>query len=210
MPPIIPWKSGPLRAALRAHKPEQAFRPCVPFWNLPPQIVTSLLDKTLRPNDHLEMDSDRTFFITTITAHRQPIFRREATSNLLIDTLAHYRDQRKYLLHEFVIMPDHIHLLFTPAEEISLERAMQFIKGGFSFRLKAHGPVWQPSFSNHRIRNFEDYESHREYIRMNPVRAGLVGRPEKYPYSSAACTMRLDPLPQGLKPNSLEELATRP
>jgi putative transposase len=156
------------------------------------------------------MDSDRTFFITTITAQRQPIFRRDAISNLLIDTLAHYRDQRKYLLHEFVIMPDHIHLLFTPAEEISLERAVQFIKGGFSFRLKAHGPVWQASFSNHRVRDFEDYENHREYIRMNPVRARLVDRPENYPYASDAGTMRLDPVPLGLKPNSLEELATRP
>jgi putative transposase len=127
----------------------------------------------------------------------------------LVDTLAHYRDQRKYLLHEFVIMPDHIHLLFTPAEEISLERAMQFVKGGFSFRLKAHGPVWQASFSNHRVRDFEDYENHREYIRMNPVRARLASRPEAYPYSSAAGMMRLDPIPQGLKPCVLEEALTR-
>lgn len=156
------------------------------------------------------MDSDRTFFITTITAHRQPIFRREATSNLLIETLAHYRDQQKYRLHEFVIMPDHIHLLFTPAEEISLERAMQFIKGGFSFRVKERGPVWQASFSNHRVRDFEDYENHREYIRMNPVRARLAERPEEYPYSSAAGAMRLDPVPQGLKPCSLEGAVARP
>src|SRR5271166_4747945 len=156
------------------------------------------------------MDSDRTFFITTITAHRQPIFRREATSNLLIETLAHYRDQQKYRLHEFVIMPDHIHLLFTPAEEISLERAMQFIKGGFSFRVKERGPIWQASFSNHRVRDFEDYENHREYIRMNPVRARLAERPEEYPYSSAADAMRLDPVPQGLKPCSLEGAVARP
>jgi len=83
------------------------------------------------------MDSDRVFFITTITAQRRPIFRRETTARLLIETLAHYRDEQKYLLHEFVIMPDHLHALLTPAPEISLERAMQFIKGGFSFRLKA-------------------------------------------------------------------------
>ncbi len=85
---------------------------------------------------HPEMDSDRIFFITTVTAQRQPIFRREAAADLMIQTLAHYRDERKYLLHEFVIMPDHVHALITPSMEISLERAMQFIKGGFSFRLK--------------------------------------------------------------------------
>ncbi len=156
------------------------------------------------------MDSDRVFFVTTITAHRQPIFRREEACDLLVETLAHYRDERKYLPHEFVVMPDHIHVLLTPAEEISLERAVQFIKGGFSFRLKAREPVWQAGFSNHRVRDFEDYENHREYIRMNPVRARLAQRAEDYAYSSAAGGLRLDPVPQGLKPCSLEEIETRP
>ena len=155
------------------------------------------------------MDSDRVFFVTTVTAHRRPIFRREATALLLIETLAHYRDERKFLLHEFVIMPDHVHALLTPAGDISLERVMQFIKGGFSYRLKARPPVWQASFSNHRIRDFADYESHREYVRMNPVRAGLAARAEVYPYSSAAGVLHLDPLPQGLKPCALGDALTR-
>ena len=150
------------------------------------------------------MDSDRIFFVMTVTAHRQPIFRRDAVARLLIDTLAHYRDERKYLLHEFVVMPDHLHALLTPAPEISLERAMQFIKGGFSFRLKSCPPVWQASFSNHRVRDWEDYEHHREYVRMNPVRARLAVRAEAYPYSSAAGVVRLDTLPPGLRPGSLE------
>ncbi len=149
---------------------------------------------------HPEMDSDRIFFITTVTAQRQPIFRREAAADLLIETLAHYRDERKYLLHEFVIMPDHVHALITPSMEISLERAVQFIKGGFSFRLKSRGAVWQASFSNHRVRDFEDYENHREYIWRNPVRAQM---PEAYRYSSAAGVLRLDPVPQGLKPRGV-------
>jgi putative transposase len=148
------------------------------------------------------MDSDRVFFITTITAHRQPIFRQDATAELFIETLAHYRDANRFLLHEFVVMPDHVHTLLTPSPEISLERAMQFIKGGFSFRLKFRGPVWQASFTNHRVRDLEDYESHREYIRMNPVRARLVDTPQEYRYSSAAGRLRLDPVPQGLKPRS--------
>jgi putative transposase len=155
------------------------------------------------------MDSDRIFFVTTITAQRQPIFRREATAKLLIDTLAHYREGRKYLLHEFVVMPDHLHALITPGDEISLERAMQFIKGGFSFRLHARGPVWQASFSNHRVRDCEDYQKHREYIWLNPVRARLAARAEEYPYSSAAGRFQLDPVPQGLKPHSFEEALTR-
>jgi len=156
------------------------------------------------------MDADRTFFITTIAAQRQPIFRSETTANLLLETLAHYRDLGKYLLHEFVIMPDHIHLLITPSAEISLERAMQFIKGGFSFRLKWRGPVWQAGFTNHRVHDLEDYEQHREYIRMNPVRARLVEGPEDYRYSSAFGALHVDPVPQGLKPCSFGKALTRP
>ncbi len=156
------------------------------------------------------MDSERIFFITTITAGRLPIFRRDATAKLLIDTLSHYREQKKFLLYEFVIMPDHIHVLLTPAPEISLERAVQFIKGGFSSRLKSRGSVWQASFTNHRIRDFEDFEQHREYIQMNPVRARLAQTPEAYPYCSAAGALKMDSVPQGLKPRSLEEALTRP
>jgi len=155
------------------------------------------------------MDSDRVFFVTSATIQRLPIFRREANAKLLIDTLAHYRDEGKFLLYEFVIMPDHIHALLNPAEKISLERAMQFIKGGFSFRMKERGSLWQASFTNHRIRDREDHERHRDYIRMNPVRARLARRPEEYPYSSAAGVLRMDPIPQGLKPCGYAEALTR-
>ena len=156
------------------------------------------------------MDSLRTFFVTTVTIRRLPLFRRDTAARLMIDALLHYRDAEKFLLHEFVIMPDHLHVLLTPAEEISLERAMQFIKGGFSFRMKGRGSVWQPSFTNHRIHDPEDYERHCDYIRMNPVRARLAQRPQAYPYSSAAGGLRLDPVPLGLKPRPHEEALTRP
>jgi len=53
---------------------------------------------------------------------------------LFLDVLFHYWQQQKYLLHDFVVMPDHFHLLITPI--VTLERAMQLIKGGFSFRAK--------------------------------------------------------------------------
>ena len=155
------------------------------------------------------MNSDRLFFVTTNTIQRLPIFRRETTAKLLIDTLAHYRDAGKFLLHEFVVMPDHVHLLLTPANALSLERVMQFIKGGFSYRLDKRGAVWQPSFTNHRIRDWEDYDQHREYIRMNPVRARLASTPEAYPYCSAAGALQLDAVPPGLKPHIYEDALTR-
>jgi putative transposase len=133
------------------------------------------------------MKFDRTFFVTTVTWQRTPLFRQAQPAELMMDVLAYYRDQKKYDLHEFVIMPDHLHLLLTPAPGILLERVMQFIKGGFSYRMgKAkRGFVWQESFTNHRIRDEQDFANHAEYIRLNPVRARLVERAELYPYSSA-------------------------
>jgi len=144
------------------------------------------------------MNLDRTFFVTTVTWQRTPLFRQPRAAELMMDVLYHYLEQKKYSLREFVIMPDHMHLLLTPAAEVSLERAMQLIKGGFSFRLgKAkRGVVWQESFTNHRIRDEQDFEHHAEYIRMNPVRGGLVDRPELYPYSSAASNVER-PAPKG-------------
>ncbi|MGH9528436.1 MAG: REP-associated tyrosine transposase [Terriglobales bacterium] len=132
------------------------------------------------------MNFDRTFFVTTVTWQRSPQFRNSQRAELMTDVLEHYREQGKYALHEFVITPDHLHLLLTPGEDISLERVMQFIKGGFSYRLgKAkRGLVWQESFTNHHIRDEQDYENHAEYIRMNPVHARLAETPELYPYSS--------------------------
>ena len=143
---------------------------------------------------------DRTFFITSVTAQRRTIFQTEANARLLIDTILDYRNQGKFLIHEFVIMPDHFHALITPAPDISLERSVQFIKGGFSYRLHSRLPVWQPSFTNHRVRDEEDFVRHREYTRMNPVRAGLAAKAESYPFSSASNSFKLDPIPRGLNP----------
>jgi len=151
----------------------------------------------------VDMESERTFFITTNTYQRQPIFRYEAKAKLFLEVLYHYREQKKYLLHEYVIMPDHLHALITPAAELSLERAVQFIKGGFSYRVGKGVTVWQASFTNHRIRDSEDYDQHRNYILRNPVRARLAASASEFLYSSANAGCTLDPAPTGLKPKSL-------
>ncbi len=144
------------------------------------------------------MDAKRTFFVTAVTARRRPIFRDAESAQLLIDMIYEYRAQGRFALHEFVVMPDHEHLLLTPAATLSLERVMQFIKGGFSFRVGKIRPeltIWEKSFTNHRIRDERDYGQHREYIHQNAVRKGLAIAPEEYPYSSAHTGFELDPAP---------------
>ena len=144
-----------------------------------------------------------TYFITSATSQRKPLFQSERMTGLLLDVLFHYRDQKKYLLHEFVIMPDHFHLILTPTD--TLERSLQLIKGGFSFRAKKElgfgGEIWETSFYDRRIRGWEEFCQFREYIHLNPVKAGLFEMPDQYPYSSAAGFI-LDPSPQRLKPVS--------
>jgi len=118
----------PFKGRVERAKEPWAFRPRVPFWNSPQLIVTSVTHNVPSSPHYHGMDPDRIFFVTSITTQRLQSSARETTARLLIDTLVHYREQQKYLLHEFVIMPDHIHALLTPTEEISLERAMQFIQ----------------------------------------------------------------------------------
>jgi putative transposase len=78
-----------------------------------------------------------------------------------------YRREKKFHLHAFVLMPDHVHLLLTPAEDVTLERSVQLIKGGYSHAFGVefgkHKEVWQRGFTDHRIRDDGDLEKHRQY-----------------------------------------------
>jgi len=109
-----------------------------------------------------------------------------------------YRGHGRFLLHAFVIMPDHFHALITPAPDVSLEKAMQFIKGGFSFRLKSKLDVWMRSFNESQIMSAEKFQSCVRYIQANPVRRGLALTPEAFDFSSARCD-GLDPMPVHLR-----------
>jgi putative transposase len=141
----------------------------------------------------------RTFFITAVTANRRRLFQANTNAELLLNLFNEDRAKNRYQLHAFVIMPDHIHLLITPAPEVSIEKAMQFIKGGFSFRLRSKLDVWQSGFTKHRIEDARDYATHAMYIHENPVRARLCEKAEDFPYSSAAGKFPIDPTPAHLR-----------
>ena len=146
----------------------------------------------------------RTFFVTAASWGRRPIFRAEPMANLFLDTLQRYRSQQKFQLHEFVLMPDHFHALLTPAPDIPLEKAVQLIKGGFSFRVKkelgSSTEIWGTGYAEHRIKDATDYNHHASYIHENPVRAHLADAGAAYPYGSASGKWPTDPTPPWLKP----------
>lgn len=151
----------------------------------------------MRPRRESSRSNDYTYFVTTQTVSRTPFFRHERWAHLLMECLEHYAT-KDYLLHAYVNMPDHLHLLVTPL--ISVEKSVGLIKGDFSFRAKREfnwkGEIWQPGFSDHRIRDEEDWKHHIEYIRPNPARARLVKDSVLYPYMNFPNEL----FPRGLKP----------
>ncbi|MEO6805856.1 MAG: transposase [Edaphobacter sp.] len=154
----------------------------------------------------------RTYFVTAVTANRRRLFQVESNANILLETLTHYRTQNRYQLHAFVIMPDHLHAIITPSPEVSLEKAMQFIKGGFSFRLKSKLDVWSRSFNESQILTLEKFEACKSYIEQNPVRAGLAPSPEMYNHGSAKKLDVIDPRPshKGTSPFAQRRELTSP
>jgi putative transposase len=152
--------------------------------------------------------SMRTFFVTSSILGKRNLLQSPRSAELLVEVIYHYRSQQKFLIHAFVIMPDHFHILMTLGREISVERAVQFIKGGFAFRagkeLGFKSPVWQRGFSEMRIFDAVGCARVREYIDQNPVKRGLALNPTEYAYSSANVVFELDDVPQGLKPRLLQ------
>ena len=155
----------------------------------------------MKPAREHATNNAQTYFITSDTWERRALFNAEPWARLFFKTLLSHRGEA-YLLHEFVLMPDHFHLLITPAG--ALEHAVQLIKGGFSYRAKkefgSNAEIWQRGFADHRIRNSEDYDLHLHYIHLNPVKNHLCNAPVEYKYSSAFPGWKLDPIPQWLKP----------
>ena len=148
-----------------------------------------------------------TYFVTTKTWENRELFRVTEVADIVVHCILTYWDQGAYSLHEFVVMPNHLHLLLTPGESTSLEKAVQLIKGGSSrqiHRQRGHKmEIWQPGFHDWTVRDSEDYGARVEYIRMNPVRAHLSERPEEWLYGSASGRYVLD-----ARPKILEGLAS--
>ena len=94
----------------------------------------------------------------------------------------------QYTLHAFVIMPNHVHLLLSPA--IALDKLTKFLKGITAKRanllLESTGTsFWQEESYDYLVRNDREFNQIRRYIENNPVRAGLVQEACEYRWSSA-------------------------
>ena len=155
----------------------------------------------MKPAREHATHNSQTYFVTSDTWERRTLFCAEPWARLFFKILLSHRES-SYLLHEFVLMPDHFHVLISPM--ITLERAIQLITGGFSYQVKRElgsaAEIWQRGFSDHRVRDAEDYAVHVRYIHHNPVKRRLCEAPGEYKYSSAFPGWKLDSIPQRLKP----------
>jgi putative transposase len=144
------------------------------------------MSKPARNADASEIISSSTFFVTTKTSMGLALLQSERNAMLFIEVLRSNVSAKKFRVHDFVVMPNHVHLLITVNRDLAIEKAMQLIKGGFSFRLKKEfgyaDEVWQRGFSEVRVEDKKSFLEHREYIAQNPVKAGLADSPDKFPY----------------------------
>jgi putative transposase len=157
----------------QAAKKESGFSPCM-----------SRPSRNSMPEDIL--NPRRTFFVTTKTSMGRRLLQSERNAELMIDVLRSLVREGAFDLHDFVVMPDHLHLLLSVDAQMTIEKAMQLIKGRFSHRLSQEfeykGEVWQRGFDEVHVMDRESFDNHREYIAQNPVKAGLVSSVEEFPF----------------------------
>ena len=128
----------------------------------------------------------RIYFVTIVAHDRQAKFRDERVAIATIETLRKLRKNFRFNVYVYCLMPDHFHGLIGPGES---GRTLGGLCGAFkSLSTREYwnwydGKLWQRQFFDHIIRNHQDFEETLEYIRMNPVRRGLVKHPEAWPYT---------------------------
>jgi REP element-mobilizing transposase RayT len=124
------------------------------------------------------------YFVTACTLNRRAIL----DSDLVCDAFRTFclnSPQHGAWVGRYVLMPDHLHL-FVSVDEISLSDWVKSLKNSLSKTLRTVGcdaPHWQKGFFDHLLRSGESYSQKWDYVRENPVRAGLVAIPDDWSYA---------------------------
>ena len=136
----------------------------------------------------IDDDQPTIVFLTVCTKARKPWLATHQVHQLLRDV---WTKASAWLVGRYVLMPDHVHLFTAPTDtNISLDNWVKYWKSQFS---KAHGvPAhrWLTDHWDTRLRNDESYAEKWDYVRNNPVRHGLVSRPEDWAFLGAIHELR--------------------
>ena len=140
-----------------------------------------------------------TYFVTAKSWEITFWFEVLKASQIIVGKLLDYRDRGDYLLHDFVLMPRHLHLILTPSS-VGLEKCVQVIKGGSSLEIhKLRGSrteVWEQGYFAVLIGNCQAYQTKRNFMISSPVIESLVKEPEMWEWGSASGKYKLDPVPR--------------
>jgi REP element-mobilizing transposase RayT len=132
--------------------------------------------------------------------------RQPAIADMIAEAIQYNADiLGHYVLHAFVVMPNHVHLLATP--KVVLPKLTKSLKGITGRRANAllamtGNSFWQEESYDHLVRHEREFEKIRNYIEENPVRAGLVREASEYRWSSAGWVTRGSPADQGVRPTT--------
>ncbi len=126
------------------------------------------------------------YFVTFNTHERKPILANASVFHALLGFAEKGHAQHAIAVGRFVIMPDHIHLFVAfPADGLQLTgwtKALKSVLGKALLQTGVRKPHWQEGFFDHVLRSSESYSQKWDYVRQNPVRAGLVEEPDDWPW----------------------------
>ena len=130
---------------------------------------------------------DRYIFVTVkLLISRSRLGERDYTR--LAIALARMRQKHGYVLTAWVFLPNHWHAIIYPPHPLSIAKAMSAIKVSSMVAINhgrcEKGEVWQERYFDHALRTVKNYGETVEYIHRNPVKRGLVKRPEEWKWSS--------------------------
>ena len=125
----------------------------------------------------------RAYSVTIGTAPRSAVFDNRAFGRACVEELGLIRTRTSARIYAYCLMPDHVHLLIGVPEGFSLSELVRHWKSRCYLVRRRSGrreAFWQRGYYDHAVRADEDLRRAAEYILENPVRAGMVGRPEDY------------------------------
>ncbi len=144
------------------------------------------MHKHLRRLGHVWIDRP-IYFITTCTAGRRTILASKEVSEILIDEWRNGHRRHGWAIGRYVIMPNHVHF-FCRAElaakplQVFMQRWKEWTSKRMTRELSISGTVWQEEFFDHVLRSGESYSQKWDYVKENPVRAGLVHSSDEWPW----------------------------
>jgi len=127
------------------------------------------------------------FFVTICVGDRMPVLACATAHDMLQRTWVRALPVYDWMVGRYVVMPDHVHFFAAPANDGAKDLSA-FVGGWKRWTRRmireAMSPsfAWQPEFFDHLMRSRESYAQKWEYVRYNPVRKGLVAKPEDWPY----------------------------